>query len=273
MAGETAYDLFAGEFADWGIPESLTVWAYERYKELGADEGAASRVAEEMKARPEFKARFPAFEELARRGEAMSVDEYLDYEQQVRKTMKMFGVDPLEFGSDEKIGQMLTNRVSPEEARSRMEMAAFAAYQAPAEVKRALATSYGVTEGDLVAYWLEPDEALPVLQRKFGAAQVRGAMMEQGLDMSTDLSEQAADRGYSYDQSREAAQRARSLDPLSGGEQTASRDDIAAAQFGDVAAQKRVERAAKSRAARFGGGGGAAEGQQGVSGLASSTGR
>jgi hypothetical protein len=271
--GQTSYDLFRLNFADWGLSETLLVWAYNRYKELGADEQAANRVAEEMKSRPEFKARFPAFDELAKRGEAISIDEYLAYEQAVRKSMKAFGVDPEMFGTDSKIADMLTNRVSADEARSRMEMASYAAYTAPPEVKAAMATRYGVTEGDLVAFWLEPDEAMPVLQRKFGTSQIMGALAEQGIKGQDANADSAYERGYTYASAREAAARARGLQGVTAGEDVATQDDVVAAQFGDQAAALRLERAVAARRARFEAGGGAASGQTGLSGLGESSAR
>lgn len=273
MAIATAYETFKTEFAAWGLPESLLVWAYDRYKELGADEMAANRVAEEMKQRPEFKARFPAFEELAKRGEAISVEEYLEYEQRVRESMKFYGVDQREFGSDRKIADMLISRVSADEAQARLELAAYGAYTAPAEVKAAMSSMYGITEGDLVSFWLEPDEALPVLRRKFGASQVAGALVEQGFGADRTFAEEVTDRGYTYTQAREAAQRARGLEGLTGGEQAVAQGDVVRAQFGDVEAQKRVERSALSRQAAFQKSSGAGADQSGVSGLGSSSSR
>jgi hypothetical protein len=135
-------------------------------------------------------------------------------------------------------------------------------------VREALGSLYGIDHSKLIAYWLDPDKAMPLIQRQYDAAQIAGAATQQDLGVDVSTAEDLAARGITFDQARTGfgqAGAARGLD-YAAGEGTTQAERIAAA-FGDADAQAKVARVQRSRAAAFAGGGGMVEGQKGVSGL------
>lgn len=135
--------------------------------------------------------------------------------------------------------------------------------------------TYGLGDGDLLAFFTDPDRAAPLLERMARAAQVGSAGGRTGygtVDRST--AERLADLGVSGQQAQEgfaqAAELSRGLDDQVSGDPRVSRDEAARALLeGDIAARRKIDQAQSARRARFDGGGGFAEGRDGFRGLGS----
>jgi hypothetical protein len=67
---------------------------------------------------------------------------------------------------------------------------------------------YGLSDGAAIASILDPDEALPMVQRMANAAQWGGEMTRQGLTADQQRLEQYSDRGFSTDQVDKGIQQA-----------------------------------------------------------------
>ena len=130
---------------------------------------------------------------------------------------------------------------------------------APQEVRDALASQYGVTGGALVGYFLDPDKAMPILEKQWAAAQVTGAAAQQQVAIDKATSERLAAQGVSYDQAEQGFGQVAATTGLAAGRgETATTSDLIGAAFGDAAAQQKVTRIAKGRTGKFQEGGGAA---------------
>jgi hypothetical protein len=262
----SAQTIIETYLAEYGL-ESLAGWAQ---KTLGENPQIDSATFEALLyATPEFQERFPAFNELRRTSRGISVKDYQNYETAMRSTFQLWGIPYEMYGTKESIADLLLNDVSAAEATWRIEQAAEAAFTAPAEARESLMSMYGVDSGGLIAYWLDPDRAQPILERQWAAAQIAGAAKRQEVGTSIEEAERLASLGITQaqaDQGFSDVSMAKGL--TSGAGETVTQAELTAARFGtDSAAAKKVERVRGGRVGQFQSGGGAAESQSGVTGL------
>lgn len=254
----------------------LAGWAWGRYTALGGGAEAFGQIELEMVDRPEFEARFPAYKPLARRGRVMSPAEMISYEREAVRLMRSAGIPEGFYDQPSDIAGLMEREVSLVEVQQRVQLAAKAAFDAPAETKDALSRLYGVGDGDLVAFFLKPDQALPKIQQRWMAGQIAGAATKAGVeDLSVGQAERLAAAGVDEGAAQEGFQLLASTDLFDqqAGEQQSgdsfSQDERLGAVFGtDPASRRRLERKRRERQAAFEGGAGWQVGQQGVVGLA-----
>jgi hypothetical protein len=213
----------------------------------------------------EYKARFPAMEELSRKGVGFDEASYVNFERNALQQEQRYGLPKGMLSDPGRVRQMLVNDIDADDLNARVAMNAAAAQDAPQDLKDALRDYYGLDEGSLTAYYLDPDNSLSLLQRQSAAARVGQYAREQNLAVDRAKAEALAAQGYSEGQLREGMATAAALSGLG-----LSQDTLMEAGMGDVAAQRAVREVQTARQAQFQGGGGAAETQQGVTGLRSS---
>jgi hypothetical protein len=268
VAATSAETLIRDFLKKYGL-ESLATWAWsETKKGTSFDE-----IKILMYDRPEFKQRFPALQELSKSKKAISVDEYVAYEKTIAQLSKQYDIPSEMYGTPAAIAKMLVNDVSAAEASQRFQYAASAAYSAPKEVRDALMNDYGMTSGELIAYWLDPDKALPQIERRYQSSQILGAARQQAVQVDKAESERLAALGVTSDAAREGfgqvADTAGLGSDLSGGE-TVSQQERVDAVFGGQKSRDTMSRVSASRKARFEGSSGVSADQSGVSSLGSS---
>jgi hypothetical protein len=269
--GTTSADLSAKalitSFLGQANLSSLADWAWSKY----LDGVPVEQIMLDLRATPEYKNRFPAMAQLAAEGRAITETDYMSYEQTVAQLLQQYGIPKGMYNTPADIAEMLIGDVSPSEVQSRLQLAATSAYQAPPEVRNAMISDYGggsLSNQDLTAIWLDPDRALPVLQEQWATSQIRGASAIQGVNVGLPTAEQLAAQGVSFAEALQGFGNVASTAGLGGGfGETAAEQDRIAAQFGDTAAQRQVQRVQASRIARNSGGGSAAETSSGVVGL------
>lgn len=250
---------------------SMASWALSVVAENpNLDEATFSAMLYE---RPEFKAVYPAFDALRQDGRGISVAAYREYTETVRNTLDQWGIPQEMYGSTDSIADMLIKRVSPSEVNYRIQKAAEGAFSAPEETRNALRDMYGVDSGGMIAYWLDPDLAQPILERQWAAAQVTGAASRSQVAIERQEAERLAALGITEAQAQAGFQDVASMRGLTGGGgETVSQDDLVGAAFGtDAKATEKVQRVVKTRTGQFQGGGGAADSQAGITGLGSTT--
>lgn len=268
---QSAKALVDGFLAQYGL-QGLAAWAWNRYKGLGGGADALQIIQFEMVDRPEFQARFPAYKELAAKGRAMSPAEMLAYERAATQILRANGIPEGFYDSPDDFAGFLRNEVSVAELQQRVTLAAQAA-SGPSETKDALRDLYGVTEGVLTAFYLDPDRALPVIQRQFQAASLSGAAARTGFGALTageaerlvSVGVEDAERTFG----QLAADQPEVLGRLAGERETdlIGRESALAAVEGNRFAQERIARKRRQRTAAFEGGSGFALGREGVSAL------
>jgi hypothetical protein len=247
--------------------QSLTSWASDAIiRGLSPEE-----IELQLRDRAEFKSRFPAIEAREKAGlPPLSADEYLSFENTISQMSRVFGMTITKSQTD----TMLSNNVSAVEAQDRLTLAARAVFEEPAETRVALDRLYGITTGDLMNYWLDPKKTLPILQRRFAAADIAGSAQAAGyLQLSAIQAERLYEGGVTEDTARGAfgeLVRAEELfESVDQTEQDIGLDQQLELLTGNQELAQQVERRGERRAARFQEGGTFATGRTGLAGLGS----
>jgi hypothetical protein len=193
--------------------------------------------------------------------------QYIEYRNSVRDAARRYGVDE-SLVTDQKIFSYLTNKVDAAEIVRRMGTAATAVATTPTETLTLLKEYYGVSQGDLITFFLNPDETEAMLQTRYTAARIGTEAVRQQFGVNAAEAEDLAKRGVGIEQAAEgfrtAAER-RSF--MAGPGETAGEKDILGASFGEQRAEEKIFRIAASRTGRFQEGGRFTEGQGGGAAL------
>ena len=274
MAIQNSARALVDEFLrEWGL-EGLGDWAWNRYKELGGSEVAMATIRLELPDQDAFKARYPAYDELAKAGRAMSVAQIRAYEDFARQTMRAFGIPEGFYDDPSDFARLLVNDVSVNELQQRVSVAAKAA-AAPNETRDALQALYGLTEGDLTAFFLDPDKALPLIVRRYEAGALAGSAQRAGFGaLNVTEAERLAELGVSEEQAGETfgalVESQEAFGPLAGerdGDFVSRSEQLEGAFGGNAGAAQRIARSRRRRQAAFEGSAGFGLSQDGVAGL------
>jgi hypothetical protein len=146
----------------------------------------------DMRELPTYKARFVGNTKRVSAGlNALSEANYLQQENDYSEIFKMYGVGSL--ASRAQFGDLIGNNISVTETTKRIDTAVKRVKNADPTVLTTLKTLYpAITDTDIVAYFLKPDEMLPELERKttvaeIGATANQFGMKETGLAKFEDL--------------------------------------------------------------------------------------
>lgn len=134
---------------------------------------------------PEFKQRFQGNEIRKAKGlPVLSPAEYLSTEASYRQLMRQAGLPEGFYDQPSDFNQFIGKDVSPTELKSRVDLAASATTLASPQLKNALLTMYGLDESHITAYLLDPNRALPTIQKQVAASQIGAEALKQGLQVS-----------------------------------------------------------------------------------------
>lgn len=267
---EDALAYVKGILDSYGLG-SLGDWAWQQIQAGHTGD----RVLQDLRQRDEYKQRFAGMEARQANGfSAISEGEYIAYENSVQQMMRAAGM-PVEFyDQPSDFANMIGKNVSASEMQARINDGFLAASQAPADVKDALVSMYGLSQSDLAAFFLDPDRALPLIERQFQAAQIGGAATRTGFGaVSTAEAEGLAALGVNGEQAQQGFGTLadnKELFTEMVGETTGdiSREDQLAAVFGDDAdAKAALEQRAGARRSAGSGAQAFSIGQGGSSGL------
>jgi hypothetical protein len=152
-----------------------------------------------------WKTRFAGNEMLKKAGvPVLSVAQYLSTEQSYAQVMKNYGLPKGFYDDHADFANFIGNNVSANELQQRVSMYADVAKREDPSVTAQLA-SMGMSQGDLLAYVMDPTRAEPIIQQKYSTALLGGAARRNGLvadnaDLAhlSDLgiSEQQANQGF-----------------------------------------------------------------------------
>jgi hypothetical protein len=220
-----------------------------------------------LRDQPAYKRRFAANEARARQGlPELDPATYLGLEEQYRNIMRSNGM-PNGFYDDMTDFQgFIEGDVSPSELQDRVQQGYRRVAEADPAVKQQMRELYGVSEGDLAAYFLDPKRAQPLLTtpdriKQAKAAQIAARGVEQaGIQLAATEAEGLVARGITE---QEAQQQFAQRNVMQGlyqqmtGEEMLTRQEELGATFGyDIEAQKKLAQRRATRVAEFQGGGG-----------------
>jgi hypothetical protein len=147
----------------------------------------------------EYKQRFAANEVRRQKGlPVLSPAEYLATETSYRQIMRAAGLPAGFYDQPQDFQKFLEQDVSPTEIQSRVQSASDFINSASPEEKAAFSKWY--TNGDMIAYALDPKRAAPLVEKAFATAQVGGAAAEQGLSIDQKMAQTIAEAGINGQQ-------------------------------------------------------------------------
>ena len=230
---------------------------------------SADAIAIALRATPEYKQRFPAMEALSNKGRAISEAEYIEYERTAAQLEQRYGF-PQGLLSNS-VTDLLTKEVSAAELNDRAILASAAAIEAPEDLRTQMTEFYGIDQGGLAAYFLDPDRALPLLEKQYATSVIGTEARRQGVSIDVTGAEGLQGFGVTQEQAREGfGQVARMGAFTQGRGDVVSQQQLISGTFQqDQQALQNIERAQRARTGRFQEGGGFTATQQGISGLGS----
>jgi hypothetical protein len=155
---------------------------------------------------PQYQQRFAGNAIRQKNGLAvLSPADYLATEASYYQVVQSAGLPKSFYDQPSDWVQWIGNDVSPTEVQSRVQMAQTATEQAPPDLVQALG-QMGVPKSSLVAYFLDDQKALPVLQTQFNAAQIGAAALRNNLVMDPARATTFANMGITVDQANTAYQ-------------------------------------------------------------------
>jgi hypothetical protein len=271
-ADESAFDLARSMLDEWGLGSLAP-----RLFELIREEPDPNVRLLKLRKTEEYKTRFAGNEIRRQKGlRVLTEEEYLAAEERYRTQLSdsRWGLPREFFDSPDDYAKMIAADLGSQELENRLfavkTVLVDGAMNGVLDYARA---NYGLGTGDLMAFYLDPDKASPLLQAKasaIGAAAARAGYGHIDRAYAEKLDALGIDAASAASGFAEATAQ-RGLTEAGGvGDPTVTRDDVTSALFEQNAlAKERVERAANTRRARFQGGGAFAEGQTGISGLGS----
>jgi hypothetical protein len=202
---QSAYDILLNEFNKYGLGSLV-----EPLKGLIQSNVSPSQFALELQNTDAYKKRFAANQDRIAKGlRALSPAEYIGLEDQYQNVMRNYGL-PANYYAKDSLGtqsgfnQLLGNDVSAAELEDRVMTAQSRVVNANPEVKQALRQFYpDITDGDILAYSLDPSKALTDIKRKVTAAEIGGAALGAGLATSQTAAEGLAGYGVTKGQAQQ----------------------------------------------------------------------
>jgi hypothetical protein len=248
-------------------------WTY--FKDPAGGAGDAAATLRWIETQPEYEAHFPGMDELKKQGRVTTPGQWNTYWNTMQDAAVTYGLPPGMISRDD-VGKMLVGNVSPTEAVGRFQAAGESVYNAdPAVIAKM--KEFGFTDGDLTAFYLDPDKAEPLLVKKAkeGQARISVAGGGYGYDISLPEAEQLQKWGVTEGEAETGFETLAEMHPLfantvgesMAGEEITEAEQLGA-QFGQSGeAKEEIATRRKRRAAYFQGGGGAATGGAGKTGL------
>ena len=198
-ARRSAYDLLYEQFNQYGLGSLV-----DGIKGLIQENVSPSEFAIRLRQTDAYKKRFAANAQRIAQGLA-AIDEatYIGLEDQYQEIMRQYGLPSSyyakgEMGRQEGFEKFIASDISASELEDRIMTAQNRVINANPEVAKALKEFYpDITNGDILAYTLDPKNAIKNIQRKVTAAEIGGAAMAQGLQTGLTRAEELA--GYGVD--------------------------------------------------------------------------
>jgi hypothetical protein len=214
-----------------------------------------------LRDQPAYQKRFAANAARAKKGlPELDPASYIALETQYRETLRSNGLPANFYDSEDDFRALIEGDVSPSELNSRVEQGYRAVADADPEVKRQMQQLYGVSEGELAAYFIDPQRTAPLLTRQARAAQIAARAAEQGgIQLTGTLAEDLARRGITEAEAQRGFAEIGALGELRqafAGETELTQEQLVGAQFDqDVQARQELERRRRLRLGEFAGGG------------------
>jgi hypothetical protein len=203
---QSAYDLLFQQFDAYGL--GALVSPLKGLIESGISPAEFTIKLRETDA---YKKRFAANAQRINKGlRALSEAEYIGLEDQYQDVMRRYGLPDTyyargDMGRQEGFEKFIGGDVSPVELEDRIQTAQRRVLNAAPQIKDALTQYYGneISNGDILAYVLDPDKAIENIKRKVTAAEIGGAASIAGLGAARNRAEELQRFGVTGEQARQ----------------------------------------------------------------------
>ena len=208
-AGESAYNLLFEEFSRYGL--GSLVEPLRGFIEEGL---SPAEFTIRLRNTDTYKKRFAANAQRIGKGlRALSEAEYIELEDQYQSIMRQYGLPQSyysrgDLGRQEGFERFIAGDVSPVELEDRIQTAQNRVTNAPTQVRDALTQFYGAElgTGDILAFVLDPERALPEIKRKITAAEIGAGAAMAGLTAGRERAEELGRFGVTGETAREGFQ-------------------------------------------------------------------
>jgi hypothetical protein len=214
----SAYDLLLSEFKNYGLEALVTP-----LKSLIEEGVSPSEFTLRLRETDAYKKRFAANAQRVAKGlRAMSEAEYIGTEDQYQDVMRRYGMPESyytkgELGVQSGFEKFLAGDVSAVELEDRIQTAQNRVVNSNPEVAKALKEFYpGISNGDILAYVLDPANAVEQIKRKVTAAEIGGAAIQSGLKTGMTRAEELAAAGITKAQAQQGFQTVAEVAPRGG---------------------------------------------------------
>jgi hypothetical protein len=185
--GVSAYNLLLNEFTQYGLGALVS-----DIRELLVNNTPPSEMSLVLQKTPSYQARFSANKDRIAAGlRVLRPAEYIALEDQYQNVMRQYGLPASYYTKDDTgkqsgFDKFIAGDVSATELEDRIATAQKRVINANPEVSTALKQFYpDITNGDILAYTLDPTQAIEGIKRKVTAAEIQGAANVFGLNRIT----------------------------------------------------------------------------------------
>ncbi len=273
MSGEA---ILQDVFRRYGLDPAFATELLEEFRRTGSEDAAMIK----MRSDDRYKKRFSGLELRRAAGYGpMSEEQYVEWEGRTRALFDKYNIPKEFYDTEEELATFIGGDVSPDELKARVEDAYMGVYSAPQEYRDALQQMYGVDDGQMAAFWLDPTKGEEIVKKRWTAVQIGGeAMRNQFGGLTQAEAERLADSGVN----RQSAQAGFGmlgeqrelmgglLGETQGGE-VSRETQLGSLEQGNVAAAEAIRRRGRRRTAVFEQGGDVAAEKQGLVGLGEAT--
>jgi hypothetical protein len=224
---------------------------------------------------PEYQQRFVGNEARRKAGlPVLSPAEYLEVESSYKQIMRTAGLPSGFYDNPDDFAKFIGIDVSPAELKQRVDVAALTLENADPLFKQQLRQFYNLNDGDMIAYALDPERALPTLLRQTQATQFGAEAARQGLQVQRTMAETYAGMGVTQEQARQGFEQVAQITPeaqrlssvFAGQEAPIGQEEVTSAVFtgeGSAEYQRRLKRLSEMEQSLFSGQSGVGRGSLG----------
>lgn len=181
-----AFALLEEAFKSYGLDSLVTAIRGYMLDDIGVEQAKLK-----LKTEPAYKERFKGNElRLAKGLNVIDEASYLELENDYSETLRSYGLSDY-FGvavdatsraaRQKKMAEVIGNDISAVEFKSRISTASSRVQNADKNTKDAFKALYGISDSDLVKYFLDPTKGSEELKTKATAAEISGAAVSTGL--------------------------------------------------------------------------------------------
>jgi len=283
---DTAFDIIKKTLQYYGLSDAAFLTEVETLftGKVISDKSTIDDIGVAMQGSTAFAERFPANKILKDSGKGQkSVSEYLRLESDFKNILSSSGMPPGFYDDPKDFQNWIANNTSPLEIQGRIEQGYQAVNNASPEVVAQFERLYGVTKGDLAAYFIDPERAKPTFDKYQAQREARAAVVANQAQQQANISltaqqseelvragvetQQQAQAGFMDIQNQQQLFATTTAEAVSGQQAITQQEQIAGTFGTNAEARQKIEARKRKRTAEFQAGGSLLASQAGNIGL------